>query len=130
MPETETKLTGKRVLKGKDERDEAVRSSKSELMNKIKDSRLSQFQKQQCKNLLAEFVQFPEKLVGKEIQHKVKEEGCDEVYWSKAKIVEIIKLNSKNVKNSSFGVIYDDEPDATWTFPIISDFEKGDVIIL
>ena len=91
------------------ERKLLVTDSKKELIQSLQQSGLSQLQKQQHLNLLPQFLAHPENVVGKVIQHKVKEEASEEVYWSKGKVVSVI-LNQKNPKRSLFDLVYDDKP--------------------
>ena len=79
--------------------------------------------------MLPKFLENIELLIGKSIQHKVKEEDGDEIFWSKGKVIAIDKVN-KNMKRSTFNIVYEDEPDNVWSFPLLLDFEKGDVIII
>ena len=129
IPQSETKLIGKQVVKSRADQEKIVSDSKKDLMQALQQSRLSQLQKQQRLNLLPQFLAHPENIVGKVIQHKVKEEASEEVYWSKGKVVSV-SLNQKNPKRSLFDLVYDDEPNNVWSFPLLVDFEKGDVIIL
>ena len=78
--------------------------------------------------MLPQFLVNPELLVGKRIQHSVREEGSEEVNWQAGKVISIDKVKQNSKRTTSI-VKYDDEPDQNWSFPLIVDFAKGDVII-
>ena len=79
-------------------------------MQKIHNSRLRQLNKQQKLKMLPVFIENPNLLVGKFIQHKVKEQDEDESFWCRGEIIGIDKLNN-NAKRSTFNIRYDMEPD-------------------
>ena len=78
--------------------------------------------------MLPQVLVHPELLVGKRIQHSVREEGSEEVNWQAGKVISIDKVNQNSKRTTSI-VKYDDEPDQNWSFPLIVDFAKGDVTI-
>lgn len=119
----------KSQLKSRDVRDNVFAVQKSELMFKIREARMSQITMQQKRNFLKEFLADPNLLVGKDILHRVREEGSDEVNWEQGKVMSLIKI-AKNVKRSEYCVLYASEPDNVWKFPLLMDFEKGDLILL
>ena len=57
------------------------------------------------------------------------EEDGDVIFWSNGKIVAIELIN-KNIKRTTFNIVYEDKPDNVWSFPLLLDIEKGDVIII
>ena len=69
-----------------------------------------------------------ELLIGKSIQHKVIGDG-DVVFWSEGKTVAIEHIY-KNIKITTLNIVYEDKPDNIWSFPLLLDFAKGNVIII
>lgn len=52
-----------------------------------------------------------------------------DVFWSTGKVLSIDKAN-KSKRLTKFNLVYEEEPDIVWSFPLLLDFEKGDVIIV
>nr|XP_047137636.1 uncharacterized protein LOC124814152 [Hydra vulgaris] len=107
-------------------RDAAVENKKKELMEKIQDARLNKLIEQQKKHSLLKFINNPSDFVGFSIQHRVREEDAHEVSWERAHVVQIDQLNGRR---TTYLVKYDNEPDEVWSFPLLIDFEKGDLIL-
>nr|XP_047144798.1 uncharacterized protein LOC124818272 [Hydra vulgaris] len=113
-------------LKPRTLRDAAVEDKKKELMEKIQDERLNKLIEQQKKHSLSKFINNPSDFVGFSIQHRVREEDAHEVSWERAQVVQIDQLNGRR---TTYLVKYDNEPDEVWSFPLLIDFEKGDLIL-
>ena len=116
-------------LKEKDQRDEAVATHKAQLMEKIKSGRIKLLTDQQKSEHLQKFIENPKSLIGLHIQHFRKEDDEGEARWCKGKVLSISE-EIQNVKRTKFNVVYDSQSDRTFEYPIISHFNKGDVIIL
>lgn len=116
--------------KSKDERDKLVEKQKKEMMSRIKDARIRKLTAQQKSEKFTMFAEVPEKLIGYFIQHRVKEEDEEEVFWCRGKVLSIDKHNKKTPKRTLYNVSYDNEEEKVWSFPLLLDFEKGDVILL
>ena len=63
------------MIKPQDVRNPAVEKQKNELMCKIREARLDKVKNQQKSDMLPQFLVNPELLVGKRIQHSVREYG-------------------------------------------------------
>ncbi|XP_065656137.1 uncharacterized protein LOC136081830 [Hydra vulgaris] len=113
-------------LKPRTIRDAAVENKKKELMEKIQDARLNKLIEQQKKHSLSKFINNPSDFVGFSIQHRVREEDALKVSWERAQVVQIDQLNGRR---TTYLVKYDNEPDEVWSFPLLIDFEKGDLIL-
>jgi hypothetical protein len=113
-------------LKPRTMRDAAVENKKKELMEKIQDARLNKLIEQQKKHSLSKFINNPSDFVGFSIQHRVREEDALKVSWERAQVVQIDQLNGRR---TTYLVKYDNEPDEVWSFPLLIDFEKGDLIL-
>ena len=72
------------------------------------------------------YIESPEKLVGKHIQHKCVDGNT--VVWFGGTVTGIKTVKPDPVK-TEFNVIYDEEPEATWFFPLLSDMKKGDLLV-
>lgn len=98
-------------------------------MEKIQNDRMGRLTKQQRENLLPNFIENPELLVGRTIQHRVSEEDSEEVFWCRGDVVKISKLTSV-LKKTEYEIRYDNEPDNIWSFPLLIDLEKGDLFVI
>jgi E1A/CREB-binding protein len=103
-----------------------VKRSKTEMLAKVAEQRNKLKAKQQLV-LLPEYYDNPETLIGKNIKHKCREEDGT-VEWFSARVTGIHRLK-QNPLQTEFEVIYDDFPDDTWHFPLLSDLKVGDLII-
>ena len=119
----------KSSLKSREDRDVAIMSGKKELMEKIKNARIGRLSNQQKKQMLPQFLQNPELLVGKTIQHKVNEEDNNEMFWGRGVVLKVYRTYS-NSKRTEYEVRYDSEPEEVWKFPLLADMEKGDLLVL
>ena len=118
------------TVKSKGERDELVDKHKEELTEKLKEARLKKVIIQQRSSIFLKLLENPGDVVGKYLQYKVKEEGCDKEYWSRAKVLNIAKLHN-NAKQIEFTVQYeDDKDDEFYDMPVLGDFDKNCVIFL
>ena len=109
-------------------RDNNVENQKIKLLDKLKEGRLQLVIKKQRASLAA-YIDQPLLLVGKKIQHKVREEGHDETFWCKGNVLDVCSINENNIKKSLYFVQYDGEEEK-WEFPLLVDLEKGDLIII
>lgn len=116
------------VLKNEKEREEIVKQHKRKLAESLKESRLKKVIQQQKSSLLSDFLQEPLQVVGRKIQHKVKEEDDDVIFWSLGEVMAISKQHA-NPKRILFTIKYEDDENM-FDMPILSDFEKGDVIFI
>ena len=73
-------------------------------------------------------MQEPLQVVGRKIQHKVKEEDDDVIFWSLGEVMAISKQHA-NPKRILFTIKYEDDENM-FDMPILSDFEKVDVIFI
>ena len=81
-------------------------------------------------SLINKFIENLELLVEMSIQHRVKENNDVEALWCLANIVGTDKINRGNLKWASFGIVYEEEPDDVFNFPLILNFEHGDVLLV
>ncbi|KAK3107464.1 hypothetical protein FSP39_015176 [Pinctada imbricata] len=103
-----------------------VETSKLSLIKKINEGR-NKITVQQQARLLPSFIQDPSKLVGKQIKHRCREENSPEVSWYHAIVQGLVKEKGKR---SIYRVVYEENEDDAWEFPLLVDFGKGDLIIL
>ena len=118
----------KPVIVSEDVRKAKFDSQKEKLHQKLKETRLKPIIEKQ-RSQISSYVNDPHLLVGKNVRHKVKEDGDERVFWSAGKVVELIKLNDANKKRSEYLVEYEEETEQ-WRFPLLVDLEKGDLIVL
>ena len=116
-------------LKVSDERDEAVVAHKEQLMKKIKTHRLKLHTDKQKEKMLPKFIENPEIFIRMQIQHLRKEEEDEDASWCKGTVLSVRKQH-KNSKLTLFDIVYDNLPDSTRSCKLISEFEKGQVIVL
>jgi E1A/CREB-binding protein len=117
------------TLKEKNQRNDLIKKQKEELFTKLKDSRMSHLAKQKRIQFLPALLNDPVNLVGRVILHKIKEADEEEYFWCKADVVKIGNIGKK-VKKTLYDVIYESEPGSIYSFPLLSDFDKGDMILL
>ena len=80
--------------------------------------------------MINKFIENPELLVGISIQHRVRENSNAEATWCRANAVGIDKINTSNLKRTSFDIVYDGELDDVFSFALILYFEHGDVLLV
>ncbi|XP_047128216.1 uncharacterized protein LOC124808971 [Hydra vulgaris] len=117
------------TLKEKNQRNDLIKKQKEKLFTTLKDSRMSHFAKQKKVLFLPTLLDDPFSLVGRVILHKIKEVDEEEYFWCKADVLKIGKVGKK-IKQTLYDVIYESEPGIIYTFPLLSDFDKGDMILL
>ena len=127
LPEP-SRITDK--LKSKDQREEVVKNQKAMLFEKLKNARLLQVIKQQKSKMLPGFLSDPYTLVDKCVRHKIRETDEEEYMWCKGHVKSVSKEVPNNPKKTLYDVVYESEPNDSWIFPLLVDFEKGDLIIL
>ena len=82
------------------------------------------------RELLPKFEEAPELLVGKQVLHQAEEEGEGLVQWFEAKVIAIAEAHRKPL-DTKYVIKYDIEPpEQSWTFPLLKDLKKGDLIIV
>ena len=69
--------------------------------------------------MINKFIENPDILAGKLIQHRVRENSDAEATWCRANAVGIDKINTSNLKRTSFDIVYDGEPDDVFSFALI-----------
>ncbi|KAK3084697.1 hypothetical protein FSP39_017634 [Pinctada imbricata] len=102
---------------------ENIKEAKLKLSQKLREGRNKILINQQSSRL-PELVERPETLVGKTIIHKFKEVGSNEITWYTGEVLSIHKANGRLTK---YNVRYEDEE--LNRFPLLTDMEKGDLII-
>nr|XP_047134825.1 uncharacterized protein LOC124812352 [Hydra vulgaris] len=117
------------TLKEKNQRNDLIKKQKEKLFTTLKDSRMSHLAKQKKVLFLPALLDDPFSLVGKVILHKIKEVDEEEYFWCKADVLKIGKVGKK-IKQTLYDVIYESEPGSIYTFPLLSDFDKRDMILL
>ena len=80
----------------------------------------------QAKQNIPKLIDNPHLLVGKTIQHHLADDGVQ--YWTTGKVTGIAKM-SKVFTRIQFSVIYEDEPDTSFDYPLIMDLKNGNVIV-
>ena len=108
-----------------DETQKNVQSSKTKMLEKISMQR-KQLKAKQQQILLPQFLEDPDSLVGKRVTHRCREEDGT-VEWFSGTVKDICQIKP-NVINTEYDLQYDDFPDV-WTFPLLMDLKKGDLII-
>eukprot|EP00111_Clytia_hemisphaerica_P008896 TCONS_00025985-protein len=114
-------------LKPSQERGEIIDSHKKDLFDNLNDSRLKEIIKNQVKTLMPAFLENPESIVGRKVRYRVKEED-EKVHWSLAEIKKLIKPH-KVPKKILFQIEFSDD-DETYDLPVLSDFDKNDVLFI
>ncbi|MES9880650.1 MAG: hypothetical protein ABW185_07190 [Sedimenticola sp.] len=102
-----------------------IEASKSSLVRKIKEGRNKILIKQQSTRLPG-IISQPELLVGKKIKHKCRDPDTNEIAWYAGFVCSIHSLQGKK---SEYFVSYEDD-DGEWRMPLLTDMEKGDLILL
>ncbi|XP_060585907.1 uncharacterized protein LOC132741695 [Ruditapes philippinarum] len=103
-----------------------VNEKKSELVKTMLKARDKRKVDQQ-KTKLPHYLQKPEDLVGKRVSHKCLENGNE--MWFLGDVIGIKKVTENTLK-TEYNIKYDDEPEETWFFPLLSDLKNGDLMIL
>jgi len=81
----------------------------------------------QQKKTLPEYIENPNKLVGRNIQHKCVENGSE--MWFNAKVLSVKQVNKDTIK-TEYNVQYEEDKDSIWFFPLLIDLKKGDLMIM
>lgn len=76
------------------------------------------------KNTLTEFLENPEKLVGKRVDHNCCEEGDPTPVWYQGTVLQITQAKS-NTLNTVYKIKYD--VGDIWEFPLLKDLQIGDL---
>ena len=114
-------------LKSAQERGDLFNSHKKDLFENLNDSRMKEFAKNQIKTLMPTFLVNPESIVGRKVRYRVKEED-DTVHWSLAEIKKLAKPH-KIPKKILFQIEFSDD-DEIYDLPVLSDFDKKDVLFI
>ena len=69
--------------------------------------------------MINKFIENPDILAGILIQHRVRENSDAKATWCRANAVGIDKINTSNLKRTSFDIVYDGEPDDVFSFALI-----------
>ena len=69
--------------------------------------------------MINKFIENPDILAGILIQHRVRENSDAEATWCQANAVGIDKINTSNLKRTSFDIVYEGEPDDVFSFASI-----------
>ena len=105
----------------------AFEAGKSELTKKLKDARMKRFTASQAKLQLPKLLNDPKLLVGKTVHHLIIDsEGTEK--WDVG-IVNGIDKDHKNRMRVQYSVSYNEDPDTCFSFPLLVDLRKGDLII-
>ena len=111
-----------------EQRIEIVAKQKETIQDVLKDARMKR-KSSKSKEWLDKLTNNPELFVGKRIMHKVQEDEEDIPEWYDATVVRIEK-DSKDRLRTMFEITYDiDGPDAKFSFALISELKKGNLII-
>ena len=106
---------------------EQVSKMKNDFMIKINRARNKIKAEQQQKDLPA-FLGDPKLLKGKLVKHLSRNPGQD-AEWFRAKVIDIDTTSNEPYK-TTYLVEYDDFPNEQWSFPLLQDFKKGDLILI
>ena len=117
------------TLKEKSQCNDLIKKQKEELFRKLKDFRMSYLARQKKVQFLLTLLDDPGSLVGRVVLHKIKEVDEEEYFWCKADVVRIAEVGKK-IKQTLYDVIYESEAGSIYTFLLLSDFDKGDMILL
>lgn len=75
---------------------------------------------------LEQFKEDPGSLVGKRVQHKcLSQEGAQ---WFSGRVRDMVEMRD-NIMRVDYNVVYDDYLDEVWTFNLLQDLKKGDLIV-
>lgn len=96
-----------------DERKIIVEHQNNNLMDKISIARMGRL------NKLKKFIGNPELLEGISIQHRFRENKDLEATWYRGNVVGIDRINRSNLKFTLFDIVYDEERDDVFSFPLI-----------
>ena len=69
--------------------------------------------------MINKLIENPDILAGILIQHRVRENSDAKATWCRANAVGIDKINTSNLKRTSFDIVYDGEPDDVFSFALI-----------
>ena len=117
-------------VRPRDERDIHFQTEKAKLYARLQEARRRRLILNQ-KEKLPELLLDPKKLVGKRIKHRVVEESEDDSFWCDGNVLEITEENNDTPAKTQYRIHYDIEPSKlTWTFPLLLDLKKGDLIVL
>lgn len=79
------------------------------------------------KKLLPIYIESPEKLVGMKVEHKCVD--AEKEFWFPAKVTGIKSLKTNPLK-TEYNIIYDENPEETWFFPLLTDMKNGDLVVV
>ena len=117
-------------VRPRDERDIHFQTEKAKLYARLQEARRRRLILNQ-KEKLPELLLDPKKLVGKRIKHRVVEESEDDSFWCDGNVLEITEENNDTPAKTQYRIHYDIEPpELTWTFPLLVDLKKGDLVVL
>lgn len=110
------------------ERTEGLEIQKDLFHSRIKEARMKR-KANRSKSQLQRYLENPESLVGKRIKHRVKEDNICEAEWFDAQVLKVDKILPDPSK-TKYDVQYDiDGEDETFSFALLSDLKKGDLIV-
>ena len=105
-----------------------VSTGKAKLTQTLRDARMRRLTNNQARENLPKYMKEHKLLTGKSIQHHLKDEG--ETWWWKGEVIGIEKPNKNNPKRTQYTVIYDTDLDNHFSFPLLAELEKGNIIVL
>ncbi|MES9884866.1 MAG: hypothetical protein ABW185_28810 [Sedimenticola sp.] len=106
---------------------QVVLSLKTQLKGRIEEGRTKIIISQQ-KNQLPLFIKNPSLLEGKSVKHKCRDPESREIEWYSGVVLHTSKHNANPIK-TVYTIKYDEDP-GEWDFPLLKDFENGDLIIV
>ncbi|ELT89447.1 hypothetical protein CAPTEDRAFT_212803 [Capitella teleta] len=115
------------VYKEPEDIDQATVEKKRELKLKLEKARKSR-QAAKAKERLPALVSDPSSLVGQRFLHQCNEPG-EPAQWYPATVRGIHK-QGKEPFNTEFKVVYDEDEEETWHFPLLKDLRNGDMILI
>ena len=105
---------------------EALASEKVKLAEKLKLAR-HKLVIQQQKEKLPKFCDCPESLVGLKVRHQCKTDSGSDWFLG---TVSSIKSKNKDPYKIEFNMVYDDDPDEIWFFPLLRDLKMETLLLL
>ena len=115
-------------LKSKEERDESFETGKAKSTQTLRDARMRRLTNNQAKENLPKYMKEPKLLIEKCIQHQLKDEG--ETWWCIGEVIGIEKPNKNTPRRTQYTVMYDTDLDNNFSFPLLAELEKGNIIVL
>ena len=109
---------------------EVLEKQKEKLKNTLQEARTKR-QSNRCKEMLETFTRSPYLLVGKRIKHKAQESKEAIPEWNDGTVRKIDYLDKEQGTKTLYDIVYDiDGEDHPYSFPLLNDLKRGNLIIM